>query len=66
MAGQGRVALGSIRGRKWRKTSAGDWRWKNTGDAVLVKVETTNQIETSGQVEDVTDVQSDVTDGQSL
>ena len=60
------MALGSIRGRNGEKPSAGDWRWTNRGDAVLVEVETTNQIETSSQVEDVTDVQSDVIDGQSL
>ena len=66
MAGQAGVALGSIRGRSGEKPSLGDWSWTNTGGPVLVNVETTDQIQTSGQVEDVTDVQSDKTDGQSL
>ena len=52
--------------KKRRKNIASDWRWTNTGEAVLVKVETTRQTETSNQLDDVVDVQSDLTDGQSL
>ena len=40
-----------------KKPIAGDWRWTNTGEAVLVKVETTRQTETPGQVENAMDVQ---------
>ena len=36
--------------KKRRKTIASDWRWTNTGEAVLVKVETTRQTETSSQI----------------
>ena len=46
------------------KNQAGDWT--NTGEAVLVKFETNRQTETSSQFDDKTDVQSDLTDGQSL
>ena len=49
-----------------KKPIAGDWRWTNTGEAVLVEVETTRQTETSGQVENVMDVQRGMTNGQSL
>ena len=52
--------------KKRRDLGACDWMWTNTGDAVLVNVETTRQAETSVQMQDVTDVQSDVTDGQPL
>ena len=48
------------------KNLAGDQRWTDRGDAVLVNVETTHLIETLSQLEDKTDVQSDMTDGQSL
>ena len=48
------------------KNQAGDWRWTNTGEGVLVNVVRTRPTETSSQLDDVVDVQSDLTDGQSL
>ena len=48
------------------KNLAGDQRWTDRGDAVLVNVETTHLIETFSQLDDKTDVQSEMTDGQSL
>ena len=60
------MALGSIRGRSGETPSLDDRRWTNTGEAVLVKVETTRQTGTSGEMEDETCARSALTNGQSL